>query len=121
LDLIVKADSPFKDVKDLNGKKVGISTKASTSDGGAVDRQRHRSSRFRSGPGFRPASGQVDAIVFSALTTLRGSCRPCALLVDVGRTCRRPWQRLRRRTRDDGEASGRAARATLAILERSPT
>ena len=89
--LIVKADSPFKDVKDLNGKKVGISTKASTSDMAALwiaERAGITVQQIPLGAGLAPGlrSGQVDAIVFSALTTLReilsGHARS---LVDVGK------------------------------------
>jgi ABC-type nitrate/sulfonate/bicarbonate transport system substrate-binding protein len=89
--LIVKADSAFKDVKDLNGKKVGISTKASTSDMAALwiaERAGITVQQIPLGAGLAPGlrSGQVDAIVFSALTTLReilsGHARS---LVDVGK------------------------------------
>jgi NitT/TauT family transport system substrate-binding protein len=89
-NLIVKADSAFKTVKDLDGRKVGISTKASTSDMAALwiaERAGITIQQIPLGAGLAPGlrSGQVDAIVFSALTTLReilsGHARS---LVDVG-------------------------------------
>jgi NitT/TauT family transport system substrate-binding protein len=88
---IVKADSPIKTVKDLDGKKVGISSKASTSDMAAIwmaERAGITVQQIPLGAGLAPGlrSGQVDAIVFSALTTQReilsGRAR---LLVDIGR------------------------------------
>jgi ABC-type nitrate/sulfonate/bicarbonate transport system substrate-binding protein len=88
---IVKADSPIKTVKDLDGKKVGISSKASTSDMAALwmaERAGITIQQIPLGAGLAPGlrSGQVDAIVFSALTTQReilaGRAR---LLVDVGK------------------------------------
>jgi NitT/TauT family transport system substrate-binding protein len=87
---VVKTDSPFKTVKDLNGKKVGISSKASTSDIAALWMAEHAGITLQQvplGAGLAPGlrSGQVDAIVFSALTTQReilsGRAR---LLVDIG-------------------------------------
>jgi NitT/TauT family transport system substrate-binding protein len=90
-NLIVKADSPARTVKDLNGKKVGISTKASTSDMAALwaaERAGIAIQQIPLGAGLAPGlrSGQVDAIVFSALTTLReilsGQARS---LLDIGR------------------------------------
>ena len=88
---IVKADSPIKAVKDLDGKKVGISSKASTSDMAALwmaERAGITVQQIPLGVGLAPGlrSGQVDAIVFSALTTQReilsGRAR---LLVDIGK------------------------------------
>jgi len=90
-NLIVKADSPAKTVKDLDGKKVGISTKASTSDMAALwiaERAGISIQQIPLGAGLAPGlrSGQVDAIAFSALTTLReilsGHARS---LVDIGK------------------------------------
>jgi NitT/TauT family transport system substrate-binding protein len=90
-NLIVKADSPFKTVKDLDGRKVGISTKASTSDMAALwvaERAGITIQQVPLGAGLAPGlrSGQVDAIVFSALTTWReilaGHARS---LVDIGK------------------------------------
>jgi len=75
-NLIVKADSPIKSLKDLDGKKVGISAKATTSDMAALFIAEKAGVRFQEiplgaalVPGLR--SGQVDGIVFSALITLR--------------------------------------------------
>jgi NitT/TauT family transport system substrate-binding protein len=88
---IVKSDSPIKTVKDLDGKKVGISSKASTSDMAALwmaERAGITVLQIPLGAGLAPGlrSGQVDAIVFSALTTQReilsGHAR---LLVDIGK------------------------------------
>jgi len=88
---IVKADSAVKTVKDLDGKKVGISSKASTSDMAALWMAENAGITVQQiplGAGLAPGlrSGQVDAIVFSALTTQRevlsGRAR---LLVDVGK------------------------------------
>jgi NitT/TauT family transport system substrate-binding protein len=73
---IVKADSPIKSIQDLAGKKVGISAKATTSDMAALFIAEKAGVKFQEiplgaalVPGLR--SGQVDAIVFSALITLR--------------------------------------------------
>jgi NitT/TauT family transport system substrate-binding protein len=75
-NLIVKADSPIKTLKDLAGKKVGISAKATTSDMAALFIAEKAGVKFQEiplgaalVPGLR--SGQVDGIVFSALITLR--------------------------------------------------
>lgn len=75
-NLIVKADSGVKTVKDLAGKKVGISAKATTSDMAALWAAENAGVKFQEiplgaalAPGLR--SGQVDAFVFSALITLR--------------------------------------------------
>jgi NitT/TauT family transport system substrate-binding protein len=75
-NLIVKADSPIKTLKDLAGKKVGISAKATTSDMAALFISEKAGVKFQGiplgaalVPGLR--SGQVDGIVFSALITLR--------------------------------------------------
>lgn len=88
---IVKADSPIKTVKDLDGKKVGISSKASTSDMATLwmaERAGIHVQQIPLGAGLAPGlrSGQVDALVFSALTTQReilsGHAR---MLVDLGK------------------------------------
>jgi NitT/TauT family transport system substrate-binding protein len=88
---IVNADSPIRTVKDLDGKKVGISSKASTSDLSALwmaDRAGIHVQQIPLGAGLAPGlrSGEVDALVFSALTTQReiltGHAR---LLVDIGK------------------------------------
>lgn len=75
-NLIVKADSPIKTLKDLAGKKIGISAKATTSDMAALFIAEKAGVKFQEiplgaalVPGLR--SGQVDGIVFSALITLR--------------------------------------------------
>jgi NitT/TauT family transport system substrate-binding protein len=75
-NLIVKADSSIKTLKDLDGKKVGISAKATTSDMAALFIAEKAGVKFQEiplgaalVPGLR--SGQVDGIVFSALITLR--------------------------------------------------
>jgi NitT/TauT family transport system substrate-binding protein len=75
-NLIVKADSPIKSLKDLAGRKVGISAKATTSDMAALFIAEKAGVKFQEiplGAGLVPGlrSGQVDAIVFSALITLR--------------------------------------------------
>jgi NitT/TauT family transport system substrate-binding protein len=75
-NLIVKADSPIKAIQDLAGKKVGISAKATTSDVAALwiaDQAGVKFQEIPLGAALVPAlrSGQVDAIVFSALITLR--------------------------------------------------
>ncbi|MFL6796567.1 MAG: ABC transporter substrate-binding protein [Xanthobacteraceae bacterium] len=88
---IVKADSLITTVKQLEGKKVGISSKASTSDMAALwmaERAGITMQQIPLGAGLAPGlrSGQVDAIVFSALTTQReilsGRARQ---LVDIGK------------------------------------
>ncbi len=75
-NLIVKADSSIKTLKDLDGKKVGISAKATTSDMAALFIAEKAGVKFQEiplgaalVPGLR--SAQVDGIVFSALITLR--------------------------------------------------
>ncbi len=75
-NLIVKADSAVKTLKDLDGKKVGISAKATTSDMAALFIAEKAGVKFQEiplGAALVPAlrSGQVDGIVFSALITLR--------------------------------------------------
>jgi NitT/TauT family transport system substrate-binding protein len=88
---IVKADSPIKTVKDLDGKKIGVSSRASTSDMSALwmaERDGIHVQLVPLGAGLAPGlrTGQVDALVFSALTTQReilsGHAR---LLVDIGK------------------------------------
>ena len=91
--VLVKADSPFKDIKDLAGKKIGISAKATTSDMAALwiaDRAGIQLQQVPVGPGaLAPAlrAGQLDAIVFSALVTnremLAGHARSILALTDV--------------------------------------
>ena len=54
--VLVKADSPFKDIKDLAGKKIGISAKATTSDMAALwiaDRAGIQLQQVPVGPGAR--------------------------------------------------------------------
>jgi NitT/TauT family transport system substrate-binding protein len=75
-NLIVKPDSPIKNLQDLAGKKVGISAKATTSDMAALFIAEKAGVKFQEiplGAGLVPGlrSGQVDGIVFSALITLR--------------------------------------------------
>lgn len=76
-NLIVPTDSPIKSIKDLDGKTVGISGKASTSDMAALWVAEKAGVKLRQIP-LGPAalipslrSHQVDAIVFSALLTMR--------------------------------------------------
>ncbi len=87
---IVKTDSPIKTIQDLDGKKVGISAEATTSDMAALWIAERAGIKFQEiplgaalVPGLR--TGQVDAIVFSALITLReiysGQARA---IVDLG-------------------------------------
>ncbi|HVY59819.1 MAG TPA: ABC transporter substrate-binding protein [Xanthobacteraceae bacterium] len=90
-NVIVPADSPIKDLKGLDGKKIGISTKASTSDMAALwvaEKAGITLHQIPLGAGaLIPAlrSHQVDAIVFSALLTMRevmsGRARS---LIDLG-------------------------------------
>ena len=92
-NLIVPTDSPARSVKDLAGKKIGISTKASTSDMAALwiaEQAGISMAQIPLGAGaLIPSlrSHQVDAIVFSALLTTRemlaGRARS---LMDVGAT-----------------------------------
>jgi NitT/TauT family transport system substrate-binding protein len=75
-NLIVKANSDIKTVKDLAGRKVGISAKATTSDMAALWIAENSGVKFQEiplGAALAPAlrSGQVDAIVFSAMITMR--------------------------------------------------
>jgi NitT/TauT family transport system substrate-binding protein len=88
---IVKADSPIKTVKDLDGKKIGVSSRASTSDMASLWMAEQAGIHVQLiplGAGLAPGlrSGQVDALVFSALTTQReilsGHARQ---LVDLGK------------------------------------
>jgi NitT/TauT family transport system substrate-binding protein len=90
-NLIVAADSPARSVRELAGKKIGISTKASTSDMAALwiaEQAGISMAQIPLGAGaLIPSlrSHQVDAIVFSALLTMRemltGRARS---LMDVG-------------------------------------
>jgi NitT/TauT family transport system substrate-binding protein len=76
-NMIVPTDSPIKTTKDLAGKTVGISGKASTSDMAALwvaDNAGVTVKQVPVGPGaLIPSlrSKQVDAIIFSALMTMR--------------------------------------------------
>lgn len=76
-NLIVRADSPVKSVKDLDGKTVGISSKASTSDMAALWVADNAGVSFKQAPlgagALIPSlrGKQVDAIIFSALLTMR--------------------------------------------------
>ena len=91
--VLVKADSPIKDIKDLAGKKVGISAKATTSDMAALWVAEKAGVKFQQvpvgpgalAPGLR--AGQIDAMVFSAIVTNRemmaGHARSIIALTDV--------------------------------------
>lgn len=91
--VIVKADSPYKDIKDLNGKKIGITAKATTSDMAALwvaDKYGITLQQVPVGPAaLAPAlrSGQIDAVVFSAVVTNRevinGNARSVLSLTDT--------------------------------------
>jgi NitT/TauT family transport system substrate-binding protein len=76
-NMIVPVDSPIKTTKDLAGKTVGISSKASTSDMAALwvaDAAGVTIKQVPLGAGaLIPSlrSKQVDAIIFSALLTMR--------------------------------------------------
>ena len=90
-NLIVPADSPAQSVKDLAGKKIGITTKASTSDMAALwiaEQAGISMAQIPLGAGaVIPSlrSHQVDAIVFSALLTMRETLTGRARsLMDVG-------------------------------------
>jgi NitT/TauT family transport system substrate-binding protein len=92
-NLIVPTDSPARSVKDLASKKVGISTKASTSDMAALwiaEQAGISMAQIPLGAGaLIPSlrSHQVDAIVFSALLTMRETLAGRARsLMDVGAT-----------------------------------
>jgi NitT/TauT family transport system substrate-binding protein len=90
-NMIVPADSPIKTTRDLDGKTIGISSKASTSDMAALwvaDDAKITIKQIPLGAGaLIPSlrSKQVDAIIFSALLTMRevidGRARS---LIDVG-------------------------------------
>lgn len=89
--LLVPAKSPYRTMKDLDGKKVGISTKGSTSDMFALWAADDAGVKFLTVPlgggGLLPAlkTGQVDAIVFSAVVTLRATMSGEARsIVDLG-------------------------------------
>lgn len=75
--VIVKADSPYKEIKDLAGKKIGITAKATTSDMAALwvaDKFGITLQQVPVGPAaLAPAlrGGQIDAVVFSAIVTNR--------------------------------------------------
>lgn len=91
--VIVKADSPIKSIKDLAGKKIGISAKATTSDMAALwvaDRAGIQMQQVPVGPAaLAPAlrAGQIDAVVFSAIVTNRemaaGQARSILELTDI--------------------------------------
>jgi NitT/TauT family transport system substrate-binding protein len=73
---IVRTDSPIRDIKDLAGKKVGITGKATTSDMAALwvaERAGVTIQQVPLGAGLIAGlrSGQVDAIVFSPMVTMR--------------------------------------------------
>lgn len=75
--MIVPADSPVKSVKDLDGKSVGISSKATTSDMAALFVAEKAGIKLNQIPVGAAAlipslrSKQVDAIIFSGLVTTR--------------------------------------------------
>ena len=91
--VIVKTDSPIKSIKDLAGKKIGISAKATTSDMAALwiaDRAGVQMQQVPVGPAaLAPAlrAGQIDAVVFSAILTNRemtaGHARSILELTDI--------------------------------------
>ena len=91
--IIVKADSPYKTVKDLAGKRIGISAKATTSDMAALwaaEQAGVSIAQVPLGPGaLAPAlrGGQIESIVFSAIITNRemmaGHARSVLALTDV--------------------------------------
>lgn len=91
--VLVKRDSPIQNIKDLAGKKVGISAKATTSDMAALwvsERAGVKIQQVPVGPAaLAPAlrAGQLDAIVFSAIITNRemmaGHARSIMSLTDV--------------------------------------
>lgn len=91
--VIVKADSPIKTIKDLAGKKIGISAKATTSDMAALwvaDRAGIQMQQIPVGPAaLAPAlrASQIDAVVFSAILTNRemsaGHARSILDLTDI--------------------------------------
>lgn len=91
--VIVKADSPYKNIKDLAGKKIGISAKATTSDMAALwvaDKAGITLQQVPVGPAaLAPAlrNGQIDAMVFSAIITNReimaGHARSIMVLTDT--------------------------------------
>lgn len=92
-NVVVKADSPYKDIKDLAGKKVGITAKATTSDMAALwfaEKAGIAIQQVPVGPAaLAPSlrSGQIDAFVFSAVVTnreiLAGHARSLLSLTDV--------------------------------------
>lgn len=91
--VIVKTDSPIKSIKDLMGKRIGISAKATTSDMAAMwvaDRAGVQMQQVPVGPAaLAPAlrAAQIDAVVFSAILTnremLAGHARSILELTDV--------------------------------------
>jgi len=119
---IVRADSPIQTVKHLDGKKVGISSKASTSDVAALWMAEGAGisvEQIPLGVGLAPGlrSGQVDAIVFSALTTLRevlsGHAR---ILVDIGKDMPPTVANAYVASQQMMEKRAGELRATLAVL-----
>jgi NitT/TauT family transport system substrate-binding protein len=90
--LMVKADSPIKDVKDLNGKKVGITSAGSGSDLLAQWTMADKKIQFTrvplGGGGLVPnlLSGNVDAVVLYSPLTFRVMHEKTARsLVDFGK------------------------------------
>ena len=91
--LIVPKDSPIQNVRDLDGKSVGISSKASTSDMAALfvaDQAKITLRQIPLGAGaLIPAlrSKQVDSIIFSGVTTMKEiSLGRARALVELGET-----------------------------------
>jgi ABC-type nitrate/sulfonate/bicarbonate transport system substrate-binding protein len=122
-NLIVPTDSPVKTVKDLAGKKIGITTKASTSDMAALWIAEQAGISIQQIPlgagALIPSlrSHQVDAIVFSALLTLRevltGRART---LMDLGQTMPPTMANVYVASRDMLDKRPQALRSTLAVI-----
>jgi len=122
-NLIVPADSPVQSVKDLAGKKIGISTKASTSDMAALWIAEQAGISIQQIPlgagALIPAlrSRQVDAIVFSALLTLRelltGRART---LMDLGKRMPPTMANVYVASQDMIDRRPAELRSTLAVI-----
>jgi NitT/TauT family transport system substrate-binding protein len=91
--ILVGAKSPYQSMKDLDGKKVGISVKASTSDMFALWAADQAGVKIQTiplgGGGLLPGlkAGQVDAIVFSAVVSLRAlTSGDARSILDLGKT-----------------------------------